>query len=151
MNFHTTIQTFDQLTTRELYAILALRSRIFVVEQNCAYQDPDGEADFRAVHLTVWQAQNLAAYLRIIPAHDKVPTKIGRVAVAPEFRGCGLARQIMQSALSYCQSQGIDTVFLQAQIYLTDFYRSFGFTAISEPYLEDSIPHINMLLENLSA
>lgn len=146
MNMSVIIKTFDQLNTYELYAILALRSQIFVVEQNCVYQDPDGEADFQSWHFMVWREQKLAAYLRIIPAHDDVPTKIGRVVVSPNYRGKGFARLLMQSAVEYCHAQNIHTIFLQAQTYLIDFYCSFGFQTISQEYLEDGIPHTDMLL-----
>lgn len=139
------IKTFPKLDTAELYGILALRSRIFVCEQNCAYLDPDGEKDFDAHHFFIRDGDTLAAYARIIPPRNgKYPT-IGRVAVAPEYREQGLGRRVMEETMEYCLGHWPDGIYLQAQDYLIDFYRTLGFTVMSESHLEDGIPHTDML------
>jgi ElaA protein len=133
---------FDELSARELYAILALRQRVFVVEQTCAYLDADG-ADAASRHLWAEDAGALRAYCRIVPAGVKfAEVSIGRVITAPEARGTGLGKELMRRALAAC---GAVPVRIGAQAHLERFYAELGFHRTSEPYLDDGIPHVDML------
>lgn len=142
------IKRFEQLTPKEIYGILKLRNAVFIVEQNCAYQDCDGNDEY-AYHLFVKKKGKIAACLRILDkgvTFDK--TAIGRLAVEKSYRGAGLARKMMLIAIDFIADQiGLDAIEIQAQSYLIEFYKSLGFKAISDEYLEDGIPHTNMLLD----
>lgn len=138
-------KAFDQLTAGELHAIYALRTAVFVVEQACAYQEVD-EADLVAHHLWWEEDGHILAYCRLIPAGDQI--KLGRVVVASDRRGTGLARNLVAKALQMRdQLFPNQPIFAQAQAHLTDFYANFGFTATSATYLEDGIPHVDMIKE----
>ena len=143
--------TFDALSQADLYAILAQRQDVFVVEQNCVFQDIDG-VDQQSHHLLAWQtnqscARVLAAYLRCIPPGIKYPEcSLGRVMTARAARGSGLgkllfAEGVRRTALTY-PGGGIR---ISAQQYLEAFYQDFGFESCSAPYLEDDIWHVEML------
>lgn len=134
---------FDELSARELYAILALRARVFVVEQNCAYLDPDG-ADLVSRHVwTADEAGAVLAYLRVVPAGTKFPeVSIGRVITAPEARGTGLGKELMRRGIA---AAGAGPIRIGAQAHLEKFYGELGFVRASEPYDEDGIPHIEMV------
>lgn len=140
------LKTFESLSTTELYRILQRREAVFVVEQNCPYLDADG-ADTDALHLWA-DAPHVAvvAYARIFIAQgDQRYSRIGRVLTADTVRRSGLGRELMQRAINICQEQApTQPIRLGAQVYLRAFYESFGFVAISEEYLEDGIPHIDM-------
>lgn len=135
-------KSFDMLTVKELHAIYYLRTKVFVVEQACPYQEVD-ELDLKAIHLF---DNELKAYARIIPEEDIV--HIGRVVVAPDFRKRGLSRQLMTEAISFCRKTypGTD-IHVQAQAYLQSFYGSLGFEPVSDVYLEDNIPHLDMIMK----
>lgn len=136
-------KTFEQLTTAELFEIYQARTAVFVVEQNCPYQEVD-DKDLQAVHLFAKNAKNLTAYCRLIPSNDGV--HIGRVLVAKEARGSGLARELVQKAMDYYREHfPAQPIHAQAQSYLQGFYESFGFKAMSDVYLEDGIPHLDMV------
>jgi ElaA protein len=137
---------FDALTARELYAILALRGEVFVVEQRCAYLDPDGH-DPAAWHLwTDDSAGRVLACARVFPPGVKYPeASIGRVVTAASVRGTGLGRALMAQALEKLfHACGDVPVHLSAQAHLERFYASFGFERVGEPYDEDGIPHVGM-------
>lgn len=137
-------RTFDELTRDELYAILALRARVFVVEQRCAYQDVDG-LDPRCRHLWATDEGEIVAYLRLIPpgvTYDEAA--IGRVIVAQRMRGTGLGRELMRRGLA---AAGAVPVRLGAQAHLEKFYTDLGFRRVGDVYDEDGIPHIEMLRE----
>lgn len=142
-------QSFEELSTAELYAILHLRQQVFIVEQQCIYQDCDGQ-DKKAHHLTGWQKANdrteLIAYLRIVyPEKTSNPISIGRVLTHPNFRRKGLGRKIMAQCLLKIEKRYPESaVFISAQQYLIGFYESFNFHISSEGYMEDGIPHIRM-------
>ncbi|MEZ2692552.1 MULTISPECIES: GNAT family N-acetyltransferase [Psychrobacter] len=150
------IKTFDELTTVDVYHILKARSQVFVVEQNCPYQDMD-EVDFDCLHLVAHQNEALIGYCRIIPPsfnHKRssvnpsgpIPA-IGRVLVLAEHRGYGVARQMMLEAIKYCRKKyGKKTIIISAQTYLLNFYESLGFIVEGERYLEDGIEHVTMVL-----
>lgn len=135
-------RTFAELMPAELYAILALRQRVFVVEQNCVYLDADG-VDPASRHLWAERGGALLAYLRIVPAGVKFPeASIGRVITAPEARGEGLGRELMKRGLA---AAGAVPIRIGAQAYLEKFYGELGFVRVSDVYDEDGIPHILML------
>ena len=147
---------FQQIDNQTLYLILQLRSQVFVVEQHCLYLDADG-ADTEAHHIYARLVPTnltnapieLVAYCRILPpnSEDQRPS-IGRVLVSGAFRGHGFAKQLMIRALDECHLAWPGaTVKMSAQHYLVDFYRSFGFLAVGESYLEDGIPHVQMVYE----
>ncbi len=136
---------FEDLTTDELYEVLKLRVEVFVVEQNCPYPEIDG-LDQQSVHLLYKENGKMLAYARLVPEGAKydVPS-IGRVIVREEARGKGLAKQLMEKSIAYITDEWQATAIkLQGQVYLKEFYRSFGFDAISDPYDEDGIPHLDM-------
>lgn len=152
------IKTFDDLTSVDLYHILKARSQVFVVEQQCPYQDMDG-IDFDCLHLVAHQDEKLVGYCRIIPAkyntiktsHDvsHVPmAAIGRVLVLPAYRGASIAQQIMTEAIKYCRKKyGKKPIIIAAQTYLIHFYESLGFVIEGERYFEDGLEHVLMVLQ----
>ncbi len=139
-------KAFNELSTHELYQILALRAAVFVVEQQCIYQDVD-DHDQECWHVFAKQDNDVLAYARILPAgvsYDAV--SFGRVAVATESRGKGLGQVLIQKTLSeIAVLLGDVPIQIGAQAYLQDFYQKFGFQAVSEVYLEDGIAHVDML------
>lgn len=141
------LKTFTELSTIELFEIYKLRTAVFVVEQNCPYQEVDNK-DLQAVHLFAKNAENLTAYCRLIPEQDGI--HLGRVCVAQNARGSGLARELVQKAMDYCAvTFSSQPIHAQAQSYLKGFYESFGFQAVSEVYLEDGIEHLDMVFNNV--
>jgi ElaA protein len=137
---------FDALSPLALYELMALRQRVFVVEQRCIYLDADGE-DMGATHLLGRDdAGHLAAYARLLgPGVRFAEHAIGRVVVAPEARGRGLARALMERALASIRAaHGEVPVALAAQAHLERFYASLGFERVGESYDEDGIPHVDM-------
>ncbi len=144
-------QPFDKLTNQQLYQLLQLRSSVFVVEQNCIYQDVDG-IDQQSWHLLGYDGDQLVAYLRVFVKNDQ--SIIGRIVTAISHRGMGLGKEIMQQAMAYIRSHADrfpQSIYLMAQHYLEAFYQSFGFATHSEPYDEDGIPHIDMLYISVDA
>ncbi len=136
------IKPFNQLSLTELYAILKLRVDIFVVEQNCPYPELDGE-DEKALHLFIKEAGEIASYLRIIINQPK--TRIGRVITHKDYRGKKLSSKLMEEAMRYIAIHYPDkAITLSAQEHLQHFYAQFGFVSISDMYLEDGIPHVDM-------
>jgi ElaA protein len=135
------VKTFETLASAELYAIMALRQQVFVVEQKCAYQDADG-VDTQCKHL--WAARGMiVAYLRIVPAGVKfAEVSIGRVVTAPHERGTGLGRALMKRGIA---EVGDVPIRIGAQAYLERFYRELGFARASDLYDEDGIPHVEMV------
>lgn len=138
---------FDLLTTRELYSILQLRNEVFVVEQNCVYQDID-DKDLKSHHLMAFDGEILAAYSRVLPpglSFDE--TSIGRVITAPSHRGKGIGIELIEKAIEAAHlTFGVKAIKIGAQLYLQKFYESFGFVQTSAVYLEDGIEHIEMQL-----
>lgn len=138
---------FDELSAHELYKILQLRNAVFVVEQNCVFQDAD-DKDQGCLHLTGFSDMELAAYTRLAPAgyiYDQV--SIGRVTTSPAYRSMGLGKELMQRSIKVCRAAfGNGPIKIGAQYYLVRFYASFGFNIVGERYLEDGIEHVHMLL-----
>ena len=146
MNLNWIYKNFDELTNRELYAILQLRNEVFVVEQNCAYQDVDNK-DLNAFHLMAFEDEILAAYCRILPPGLSFEeASIGRVITAPSHRRKGIGITLIEKAiLAVSSTIGVQAIKIGAQLYLKKFYESFGFVQTSKVYLEDGIEHIKML------
>lgn len=143
------LKAFTSLTLAELYAILQLRVAVFVVEQNCPYQDVDG-MDEASLHLMLHDENNgaLNAYARILPPQIKYndAVAIGRVVSSSSVRNTGAGKLLMQEAINHCHRLYPNTpIRISAQLYLKAFYESLGFVQTSEMYLEDDIPHIEML------
>ena len=143
-----TYKHFTALTTQELYTILSLRSEVFVVEQNCVYLDTD-KKDLDAWHLCGWQYDELVAYVRILaPGVSYEEASIGRVLTNPVFRKNGYGVELMNVAIEKTLQQfNVQKIKIGAQLYLLNFYSNLGFIQTSEVYMEDGIPHIEMLLE----
>ena len=146
MNLQWSCRKFEELTPFELYAVLKLRSAVFVVEQNCVFLDMD-DKDQGSYHLMGWNEGELAAYTRLVPPgliYDVA--SIGRVITSAAVRRKGAGKVLMDESirLTY-QLFGQGPIKIGAQFYLKQFYQSFGFEQISEIYLEDGIEHIYML------
>ncbi|MFC6274515.1 GNAT family N-acetyltransferase [Levilactobacillus tangyuanensis] len=137
---------FADLTTAELFAIYKLRTEVFVVEQECAYQEVD-DLDLTAQHLfSLGTNGQVVAYARIMDEGDQV--RIGRVAVAKSQRGQGAGRDLVAQAIQAATAVApqAQRIVIQAQAYLQKFYASFGFEPVSAVYLDTGIPHIDMVL-----
>jgi ElaA protein len=143
------IKAFEELTVQQLYNILQLRAEVFVVEQNCAYQDMDGKDTFSFHLMGSDEHEQLLAYARILPADISfTEVSIGRVVTSPSVRRTGAGIQLMKTALQVAENKyGKVPVRIGAQLYLKKFYERFGFIQVSEMYLEDGIEHIEMLRE----
>jgi ElaA protein len=154
-----TCKTFDELTPHELYAILQLRSEVFVVEQNCVYQDMD-DKDQHCYHLCGWSdgdgqtpssdgspTSTLLVYTRLVPAGISYnEPSIGRVVTSPKTRRTGAGKELMKRSIQQLHALwGVQPIKIGAQAYLKKFYESLGFAQTSEIYLEDGIPHMEML------
>ncbi len=140
------VKTFDELTTQELYEILRLRSEVFVVEQDCVYQDIDGK-DERALHIIGTKQGDIVAYARIFKAGDySEEASIGRVVVQKEQRKYGYGKDIMKDSIRVVRERFNESIIrVSAQLYLERFYHELGFEQVGDGYLEDGIPHIGML------
>jgi ElaA protein len=140
---------FAELTPREVHDLYRLRAAIFVVEQNCAYQDLDG-LDQNAEHLIAWSGKEVAGYLRVLaPGTRFADPSIGRIITTQSFRGSGLGREIVAKGIERARMRYPGRALrISGQVYLQKFYESFGFQTVSEQYLEDGIPHVEMLLQS---
>lgn len=145
MNF--VCKPFHELTLTELYDMLKLRCAVFVIEQNCNYQDMD-DKDQMSYHLIGFEDNKLVACARILPkgiSYDEV--SIGRVMVDKKYRGTGAGKDLMKLAIENAkQIFKADQIVISAQCYLEKFYGDFGFVPEGESYLDDDIPHIKMRL-----
>lgn len=138
---------FNALDADELYAILKLRSEVFVVEQNCIFPDMDNK-DQVCHHLMSWKDDELVAYCRIVPAGiSYVESSIGRIVISRSARGGGMGRSLVQKGIEMLYLlHGKRVIRIGAQYYLKKFYESFGFQQTGALYLEDGIEHIEMVL-----
>ena len=141
-----TIKRFNELSTQELYVILQLRSEVFVVEQDCVYQDLDNK-DLDAYHVLGILDKEIVAYARIFKPGDYfLESSIGRIVVKKEFRKFQYGYQLVQNSIQFIENNlQQNKILISAQSYLSKFYNSLGFTQVGEEYLEDGIPHIKML------
>lgn len=139
------IKPFEALSLGELYQVLQLRSRVFVVEQNCVYNDIDGK-DSKAVHVLGELEGEIVAYARLFGRGDYFgEASIGRVVVSPAHRDKKYGHDLMREAVKAVKTQfGETRIEISAQLYLKKFYEGHGFTAAGQTYLEDGIPHIRM-------
>ncbi|MBR6928167.1 MAG: GNAT family N-acetyltransferase [Methanobrevibacter sp.] len=142
------LKKFNELSLDELYGIIKLRLEVFVVEQDCVYQDLD-DKDQVSYHLFLKDNDEIIAVLRIIPenvSYDEMA--IGRLIVKKPYRGRGLSKMMMEKAIEFITSDlGKDRIRLSGQAYLTDFYIGLGFRKVSDEYLEDGIKHFEFLYE----
>ncbi|QMU63394.1 MAG: GNAT family N-acetyltransferase [Flavobacteriaceae bacterium] len=140
------VKKFSKLTIEELYRILRLRSEVFVVEQNCIYQDIDNK-DSIAFHMFGIKEEEIITYARIFDAGDYFDfPSIGRILVKKEHRKQAYGHQLIAASIAYIEKSFKEkTILISAQTYLTKFYNSFGFVVQGNKYLEDGIPHIKML------
>lgn len=140
------IKVFQELTTIEMYSLLKARVDIFVVEQNCPYSELDNY-DQVATHCFVEKNGEIVANVRLLPSHTRYEeASIGRVLVALKYRNRGYARMIMNEAMTYIQTEwNEEKIKIQAQVYLEPFYVSLGFKRLTDNYLEDNIPHVDMM------
>lgn len=140
------LKHFNELTPHELYAILRLRSEVFVVEQTCPYLDPDGK-DVYCNHLMGYIDSELVAYARIVPADISYSeVSIGRVITSFAQRRTGAGKELMKEAIAATEKLFRRVpIRIGAQAYLKQFYEAFGFEDLNEPYMEDGIPHLIML------
>lgn len=137
------IKKFGQLTVYQLQEIYTLRIKVFIVEQACAYQEVD-DMDIMSVHIFKKENDKIIAYARLIPYKDKV--HLGRVVVHPEYRHLGYAKELLLQILHYYEESYTGfPLHAQAQAHLQDFYNSFDFQSVSGVYLEDGIPHVDMI------
>jgi len=145
MNLNWVIKKFSELSPEELYSIIKLRNEVFVVEQNCVFQDAD-DKDQASSHLMGLKNNKLVAYTRIIPpgiAYEE--PSIGRVVTSPAERGTGLGKELMEESIRQLYLlHGNASIKIGAQLYLLKFYSSLGFQQSSDIYLEDGIEHIEM-------
>ncbi len=141
------IKTFNELSNVELYTILNERTAVFVVEQNCPYLEVDGK-DIESYHLFAEKEGEIVVYARLLPAGiSYTQASIGRVLVKKDYRGQGHAQDLLNKAIAFIHDELKEpAIKIQAQSHLEKFYASFGFKSISSEYLEDDIPHIDMLL-----
>ncbi len=146
MNIVWSCKAFDILTSIELYSILQLRNEVFVVEQNCIFQDCDN-IDQSSLHFMGWIKSKLVAYTRLIPpgiSYEEM--SIGRVVTSPSIRNNKIGIELMQRSIAEMQAlYGNNPIKIGAQLYLKKFYASFGFEQVNDIYLEDGIEHIKMI------
>ncbi len=141
------VKKFEELTVNELYDILWLRSEVFIIEQNCIFQDADYK-DQQSWHLMGLNEKNkLMAYCRLLPAGVSfLHPSIGRVVTHADARGKGLGKELMQKGIQYCKELfGAQNIKIGAQLYLQNFYASLGFERNGNVYMEDGIEHVEMI------
>lgn len=141
-----TLKKFEDLSPYELYAILRLRSEVFVVEQNCVFLDMD-DKDQQCYHLLGWQSDLLTAYTRLVPPGISYEQpSIGRVVTSPAARGSGIGKLLIEKSIGETiKLFGKSPIRIGAQLYLKRFYESFGFVQVGDIYDEDGIDHIKMI------
>lgn len=138
---------FEELNCIELYQIMALRQEVFVVEQDCPYLDADGK-DLKAWHLVGYLEDDLVAYARLLPQGVSYPSdnSIGRILTSQNVRGQGIGKKLVEESLRQLEIIfGTRNNKISAQCYLIEFYQSLGYKIVGEEYLEDGIPHIEMI------
>ena len=140
------VKKFDELTVEELYEILRVRAEVFVVEQNCVYQDLDG-VDQAAYHVYIKESDEIVAYLRVIGRGKRLDeVSVGRVISTKRHKGLG--SRLMTVGFAVARDKfGAERVKVGAQVQAKAFYESLGFRAVSQEYIEDGIPHIYMIAE----
>tara|TARA_B100000886_G_scaffold165411_1_gene112868 strand:- start:45 stop:518 length:474 start_codon:yes stop_codon:yes gene_type:complete len=146
LKMQTLIKKWDDLSTEEVQNIFALRSEVFIVEQECPYQDVDGR-DPEADHLLLYENDNLCGYTRIFPKNTYFKeASFGRTVVKKKHRGKGYGHVLVKECLKYLNTKKESTIKISAQSYLKKFYASHGFIPKGDEYIEDNIPHTAMFL-----
>lgn len=145
-NFKSVVKKFNELTLYELYEIIQLRNEIFIVEQNCPYQDLDNK-DFNATHILVYLNGKLVAYSRIFDVGITFKeASIGRVITHKKVRSSGIGKLLMEKSIeTLYELYGKQTIRIGAQYYAIPFYKKFNFVTEGEVYIEDGIKHIEMI------
>lgn len=140
------VKRFDELSIKELYKILRLRAEIFVVEQDCVYQDIDNK-DQKAIHVIGYKDEDIVAYTRLFDAGDYYENaSFGRVLVSEKERKYGYGHDLIKISIKAIETNfKTKKIKISAQKYLKKFYESHGFIKLGEEYLEDGIPHIAMI------
>lgn len=141
------LKAFDEISICQWHAILKLRASVFVVEQHCFYLDPD-DTDPLALHLCQWEEAVPAAYLRIIPPNETHPEAVlGRICVAPRYRGKQLGQALVVQAIKECRLRWPSApIAISAQAHLQAYYEQFGFVAEGNPYDDAGVEHIHMCI-----
>ena len=138
---------WEELSKEEVQSIFSLRSEVFIVEQNCPYQDIDGK-DEKANHLLLYKNNTLCGYTRIFPKNTYFKeASFGRAVVKKNHRGEGYGHLLVDKSLEHLKSKKQSPIKISAQSYLKEFYASHGFTAKGDEYMEDGIPHTAMYLD----
>ncbi|MDF7663719.1 GNAT family N-acetyltransferase [Bifidobacterium sp. ESL0763] len=141
------VRTTAQLDPREVVDIMRERVKVFVVEQTCYYQEVDDKDD-EAVHVMLRENGEMVGYTRVIPHDDGEHISFGRVLVPKQYRGNGYGRQVVKATIDWIHANRKgESIKIQAQNYLRPFYESLGFKAVSDVYLEDNIPHLDMVMD----
>ncbi len=143
------LKKFDELSIYELYAIIHLRNEVFVVEQNCVYQDADHK-DIASYHFTGWSVDDkLVAYSRIVPPGiTYAEPSIGRVVTSLSVRNTGVGKELLEKSIEQITKlYGNIPIKIAAQVYILTFYTSLGFKQTGNIYLEDNIEHVEMTLQ----
>lgn len=146
-NINWVMASFNELNVHQLYSLLKLRESIFIVEQNVPYPDIDGK-DLHCKHLMGFLNQDVVGYMRLVPLDifEEGYFSLGRVTVQSDLRSYGIGRQLVQLGIDYLDGiRNSHPIKISSQLYLKDFYASFGFVAQGESYIEDRIPHIAMI------
>ena len=139
------IKSFEELNKAELYQIIQLRIAVFIVEQDCPYPDLD-DMDQDAQHLWIEDAGEIVCYLRVNPAGSRfLEPSLGRIVTKKSHRNRGYAEKLIKKAIDLVSEKESRAIRISAQCYLEKYYEKFGFIKASEEYLEDNIPHIEML------
>ena len=143
------LKKFSDLTIENLYNLIKIRQSIFIVEQNCPYNDLDNKDQF-SLHLLGYKKNELVSYARIFPPGILSPKAIiGRILVIKKYRSQGLGASLINRSLEIIKYNfGNVAIRLEAQTYLCDFYKKFGFISKGKEYLEDGIPHVSMILDS---
>lgn len=139
-------KTFDDFSPRHLYDVLKLRQDIFIIEQNCIYNDIDG-LDAYSEHLLLLEPdETMIGYLRIVPAGIKFKEcSLGRIAIEKSNRGKGFGKNLVEKGIKILYETGAHDIRIEAQAHLENFYKDIGFTTVSEVYEVDEIPHLQMI------
>lgn len=140
----TVIRPFRGLTTYDLYEILKVRAAVFVVEQNCPYQDLD-DVDFKSTHVTVYRGNEIVAYSRVFKDDHSDLWHIGRVLTTQRNKHYGL--HVMRLSVDVAQRNGAKTIEIEAQCYAIPFYEKVGFRVSSDEFMLDGIPHKRMIMQ----
>ena len=141
------VSNLQELSAIDLYQILKLRQDVFIIEQDCVYNDIDN-LDQDSEHIFLKTDNDVIAYARLVPADIKFEhPSIGRIVIRESFRGKGHGKELIQRSITILTERGVKTVVIEAQSHLQKFYTSFGFQKTSEPYDVDGILHVKMTHE----